>query len=201
MQAALFARTYRTNVARHRARQKRVSGRDARAFRCKISGRMSTPVQSQSTEALSMRRKNPKRCSTYHQARLQRQRPNPRLLLRLRHDGGGRRETRPPLDRLRPRPLRRPHHPQAPAQHRRRQAVPGAEPRQVRAAAVAGRHISQENQPDAGARETPEQAAERIASTPTSSSGSTTPRRCPAGRCCTASRTAGSSTSAASRRR
>ena len=162
------------------------------------------PVQSQSTESLSYVTQKPEGAPrTYHQARLQRQRPHPRLLLRLRHDAGGRRETRPPLDRLRPRPLRRPHHPQAPAQHRRRQAVSGAEPRQVRAAAVAGWHILARriSRLTPAARRDAGTGGDCHASTPTSSSASTTRRRCPAGRCCTASRTAGSSTSAASRRR
>jgi adenine-specific DNA-methyltransferase len=47
-------------------------------------------------------------------------RSGPRLLRRFRHHRCRRRKTQPPLDRLRPRTLRHPHHPQAPARHPRR---------------------------------------------------------------------------------
>ena len=65
-----------------------------------------------------------------------------RLLLRLRHHCCGRREARPPVDCLRPRPLRGPHDSQAADGHRELQAVRGPEPRQVRAPVLADRRRS-----------------------------------------------------------
>ena len=74
-------------------------------------------------------------------AQLSARRPHCRLLLRLRHNPRRRRKARAPLDRLRPGPLRHPHHTQAPARHRWLQALRDPEPREVRAAVLAGCHL------------------------------------------------------------
>ncbi len=65
---------------------------------------------------------------------------------RQRHDRRRRRKTQPPLDCLRPRPLRHSHHAQATARHLRRQAVCRPKSRQVRTPGVASRRVSLERQ-------------------------------------------------------